>query len=164
MEHVGGVEPPKAGFAVRCLAVRPHVCWCIEMDLNHQRAAFHAAVLRWNYRCIGNKLGLQGRNRTCAFGAPNAADRHGPSRRNWWRQPASNRRPSACKAGALPTELYPLARIQCPRNNTKTLKTGPSPPAARPMAKDLRTPAQACAHDWQSSKAARTAADDCLSF
>lgn len=27
--------------------------------------------------------------------------------RNWWRRPASNRRPPACKAGALPTELHP---------------------------------------------------------
>ena len=26
---------------------------------------------------------------------------------NWWRQAGSNRRPPACKAGALPTELYP---------------------------------------------------------
>ena len=25
----------------------------------------------------------------------------------WWRWPASNRRPPACKAGALPTELHP---------------------------------------------------------
>ena len=29
----------------------------------------------------------------------------------WWRQPGSNRRHPACKAGALPTEL-------CPRNGT----------------------------------------------
>ena len=26
----------------------------------------------------------------------------------WWSQPESNRRPPACKAGALPTELWPL--------------------------------------------------------
>src|SRR5215212_102278 len=25
----------------------------------------------------------------------------------WWSQPGSNRRPPACKAGALPTELWP---------------------------------------------------------
>ena len=30
-------------------------------------------------------------------------------RAQWWRQPGSNRRHPACKAGALPTEL-------CPRN------------------------------------------------
>ena len=27
----------------------------------------------------------------------------------WWSQTGSNRRPPACKAGALPTELWPLA-------------------------------------------------------
>ena len=27
---------------------------------------------------------------------------------NWWSQPGSNRRPQACKASALPTELWPL--------------------------------------------------------
>ena len=30
--------------------------------------------------------------------------------RNWWRQPDSNRRHPACKAGALPTELCPRKR------------------------------------------------------
>ncbi len=33
-----------------------------------------------------------------------------PRRPGWWRQTGSNRRPPACKAGALPTEL-------CPRSN-----------------------------------------------
>ena len=28
---------------------------------------------------------------------------------DWWSQTESNRRPPACKAGALPTELWPLA-------------------------------------------------------
>ena len=29
--------------------------------------------------------------------------------RSWWSQPGSNRRPLACKASALPAELWPLA-------------------------------------------------------
>jgi hypothetical protein len=29
---------------------------------------------------------------------------------NWWSQTGSNRRPPACKAGALPTELWPRRR------------------------------------------------------
>ena len=33
---------------------------------------------------------------------------HGPDRLSWWSQTGSNRRPPACKAGALPTELWPL--------------------------------------------------------
>ena len=35
----------------------------------------------------------------------------GAARHRWWRQPGSNRRHPACKAGALPTEL-------CPRDGT----------------------------------------------
>ena len=31
-----------------------------------------------------------------------------PAPENWWRRTGSNRRPPACKAGALPTELRPL--------------------------------------------------------
>jgi hypothetical protein len=31
-----------------------------------------------------------------------------PSRKGWWSQTGSNRRPHACKARALPTELWPL--------------------------------------------------------
>ena len=31
---------------------------------------------------------------------------------NWWRQTGSNRRPPACKAGALPTELCPRSAIR----------------------------------------------------
>ena len=30
----------------------------------------------------------------------------------WWSQTGSNRRPPACKAGALPTELWPLQKIE----------------------------------------------------
>ncbi len=30
-----------------------------------------------------------------------------PRHRNWWSQAGSNRRPPACKAGALPAELWP---------------------------------------------------------
>ena len=32
-------------------------------------------------------------------------------RRYWWSQPESNRRPPACKAGALPAELWPLSHV-----------------------------------------------------
>ena len=31
---------------------------------------------------------------------------------DWWSQTGSNRRPPACKAGALPTELWPLQRTE----------------------------------------------------
>ncbi len=35
----------------------------------------------------------------------------GPAASRWWRRPESNRRPSACKADALPIELRPLAPL-----------------------------------------------------
>ena len=34
--------------------------------------------------------------------------------RRWWSQTGSNRRPPACKAGALPTELWPLVGARPP--------------------------------------------------
>ena len=34
-------------------------------------------------------------------------DAFGCRRPTWWSQTGSNRRPPACKAGALPTELWP---------------------------------------------------------
>ena len=35
-----------------------------------------------------------------------------PPLEKWWRWPGSNRRPPACKAGALPTELHPRPSLQ----------------------------------------------------
>jgi hypothetical protein len=38
-----------------------------------------------------------------------------PATRSWWSQSGSNRRPQACKASALPTELWP--RYQEPKSS-----------------------------------------------
>ena len=40
--------------------------------------------------------------------------------RNWWSQTGSNRRPPACKAGALPTELWPR-RSETPGPSQKAM-------------------------------------------
>jgi hypothetical protein len=46
--------------------------------------------------------------RRTTFAVPSgSANRSGVSRKGWWSQTGSNRRPPACKAGALPTELWP---------------------------------------------------------
>jgi hypothetical protein len=37
----------------------------------------------------------------------------------WWSQTGSNRRPPACKAGALPTELWPLQTTEDRRRRTE---------------------------------------------
>ena len=41
---------------------------------------------------------------------PRVAKRQGLAAAAWWSQTGSNRRPHACKACALPTELWPLCR------------------------------------------------------
>ena len=48
-----------------------------------------------------------GNLRGSKFGLPTEA---GVAREGWWSQTGSNRRPPACKAGALPTELWPRLR------------------------------------------------------
>src|SRR5262245_6575645 len=40
---------------------------------------------------------------------------------DWWSQTGSNRRPPACKAGALPTELWPPQRDRQPATGTEAL-------------------------------------------
>ena len=44
--------------------------------------------------------------------APDRQPCHSPRRRRWWRRSGSNRRPPACKAGALPAELRPQWSVQ----------------------------------------------------
>jgi hypothetical protein len=46
--------------------------------------------------------------RICVF-ANEIKPQHQAGGAVWWSQTGSNRRPPACKAGALPTELWPLA-------------------------------------------------------
>jgi hypothetical protein len=38
----------------------------------------------------------------------------------WWSQTGSNRRPPACKAGALPTELWPRSEDRCRMTEVRT--------------------------------------------
>ena len=46
----------------------------------------------------------------------------------WWSQAGSNRRPSACKADALPAELTPLAKLLL---NKMVGRGGLEPPTSR---------------------------------
>jgi hypothetical protein len=47
---------------------------------------------------------------TCETVTSGRADGGSAWRPDWWSQTGSNRRPPACKAGALPTELWPLVQ------------------------------------------------------
>jgi hypothetical protein len=59
----------------------------------------------------GNGILHQTDNQT-AFAVSSATASH-PSFEKWWSQTGSNRRPPACKAGALPTELWPRKARTC---------------------------------------------------
>ena len=49
-------------------------------------------------------------------------DKRGDGNHRWWSQTGSNRRPPACKAGALPTELWPRARWLANRSSLPRLR------------------------------------------
>jgi hypothetical protein len=51
----------------------------------------------------------QALGRASASCLPDKTERAGRLMRRWWSQTGSNRRPHACKARALPTELWPRA-------------------------------------------------------
>jgi hypothetical protein len=50
---------------------------------------------------------MQARN--CHFTDEQSSIEQSSQNPSWWSQTGSNRRPPACKAGALPTELWPLS-------------------------------------------------------
>ena len=62
----------------------------------------------------GSKVGLPSRSSRQLARLRLSAPARQPSSRfaseGWWSQTGSNRRPPACKAGALPTELWPRMR------------------------------------------------------
>ena len=77
------------------------------------------------------------------------------SSRRWWSQTGSNRRPPACKAGALPTELWPrkrkmvgLGRFELPTSRLSSARSNqlsykpqalkaPTPPARAKLQRGL---------------------------
>jgi hypothetical protein len=63
-----------------------------------------------------------------------------PARAVWWSQTGSNRRPHACKARALPTELWPHS----PEANVSILEWPQAPAAASAALADARPERQRC--------------------
>jgi hypothetical protein len=81
-----------------------------RMQTTRERDALHARI---SFHGRATKVGLPSRSsRQLARLRPSGSDAatfHIASRAKvWWSQTESNRRPPACKAGALPTELWPL--------------------------------------------------------
>jgi hypothetical protein len=58
--------------------------------------------------------------RPCCFSSRSA--------RKWWSQTGSNRRPPACKAGALPAELWPHFDRSCSRLRQSAVARAPTLP------------------------------------
>ena len=80
-------------------------------DLNRIGRAVQRLGRIPSLRCQACRRGVRGGIRTlrCWTSLVPAISRLG-DRRVWWSQTGSNRRPPACKAGALPTELWPLGQ------------------------------------------------------
>src|SRR6202008_5031527 len=55
---------------------------------------------------------------SCPIRPPSSDLRHP----KWWSQTGSNRRPHACKARALPTELWPRRRTENRGRRTETIR------------------------------------------
>ena len=83
------------------LFAKPNLNWarCNQMIVD----ALASTMLIRLYELLKNSLGFKSQfqnNLSNCFGIS--------SYRFWWRMTGSNRRPPACKAGALPAELIPL--------------------------------------------------------
>ena len=80
----------------------------IRSPLKRDDPSFHDV----NHAAGAVRYGRKARRETCML---RSLDH--PRGRGWWSQTGSNRRPHACKARALPTELWPLdeaaAAVSC---------------------------------------------------
>src|SRR5437879_7163537 len=91
-------------------------------------AASTASVTFASSSCAGSTIEHPGRPDTSndASGSKSGPSTHVEDRQQW-RRPDSNRRPPACKAGALPTELRPRAVGLYGANQFSEFAASPSP-------------------------------------
>ena len=76
----------------------------LERDALHARICFTDECSR-----LACQAEARGDQPVSALWAPTRQPSHRFASEVWWSQTESNRRPPACKAGALPTELWPRA-------------------------------------------------------
>ena len=67
----------------------------------------------------------------------------------WWSQTGSNRRPPACKAGALPTELWPRSQSVRLRARALLAPVGLRPSARRPKSRTDKRTNPIRDHQWR---------------
>ena len=117
----------------------------------------------------GNETRFIEARRQSALAIPGAVAPLGNPRPPWWSQTGSNRRPHACKARALPTELWPLWRLPAasPRSRASARRRfAASEPSARraklPGPRPARSAARATARRARTARkpSARTPAGD----
>ena len=82
--------------AHHCVQLRIDLLFTMSYNLRRGDLAIAAMRIRNSWTNFNGSRG---------FRAPQISNRR--STRIWWSQTGSNRRPPACKAGALPTELWP---------------------------------------------------------
>jgi hypothetical protein len=100
------VRPPPS--VVRCPADRMRFLFTmsdIERLLASKRKSLSSTLVGSDHAPRQTKL-IKLHRKDMAFAPP----RPPSSQRSWWSQTGSNRRPHACKARALPTELWPRRR------------------------------------------------------
>ena len=113
MVGLGGLEPPTSplsGVRSNHLSYRPNDCACAHPWTSSHPWSCHPAKPSW-LGAQTSRSGASRRLRRPAFA-------HLSYQPRWWSQSGSNRRPPACKAGALPAELWP-------RQSTENETTAP---------------------------------------
>ena len=85
-----------------------------ERDALHARICFYGRVRR-----LARRAEARGYRPVFALRAPTRQPSSRFASEGWWSQTESNRRPPACKAGALPTELWPRATTGLPSRSSR---------------------------------------------
>ena len=107
--------------------------------------AWRILVFLTDEQCVGAsrpacRAVARGKQPVFALRAPTRQPSHRFASEGWWSQTESNRRPPACKAGALPTELWPLVGVRPPGSPSRSSR---QPARLRPARARARQPSLA---------------------
>ena len=80
-----------------------------QNTLSTQAPHHFVTWLRSTWSLVTRFRALQSKSQKCSL-EPDAGEQRSRRQNQWWRRTGSNRRPEACKATALPTELRPRTK------------------------------------------------------